>query len=82
VYCEHTSHHPPISNFLVEDPDGLYSLSGWYEVCGKMSGNTIVSGLRGPNDIIFADGHHIRFGYPSFKLGGTIMGERTIEMHG
>jgi len=23
-YCEHTSHHPPISNFLVEDPDGLY----------------------------------------------------------
>jgi len=47
-----------------------------------MSGNTFVSGMRGPNDIIFGDGHHIRCGFPSFKLGGTIMGERTIEMNG
>ena len=52
---------------------------GYYEVCGKMGANNLVSGLRGPNNIIFKDGQHIRFGYPSYRLGGTVMGERSIE---
>lgn len=30
-YCEHTCHHPPISHFLLEHPDGLYRLHGYYE---------------------------------------------------
>jgi len=81
-YCEHTSHHPPISNFLIEDVQDKYELSGYYEVCGKMGANNIVSGMRGPNNLIFKDGQHIRFGYPSYKLGGTVMGERTIEAAG
>mmetsp|Transcript_15717 Transcript_15717/g.24137 ORF Transcript_15717/g.24137 Transcript_15717/m.24137 type:complete len:311 (+) Transcript_15717:247-1179(+) len=81
-YCEHTSHHPPISNFLVEDVQDKFTLSGYYEVCGKMGTNSLTSGLRGPNNLIFADGHHIRFGYPSYKLGGMVMGDRTIEAHG
>ena len=38
--------------------------------------------MRGPNDLIFKDGQHIRFGFPSYKLGGTIMGERSIETIG
>jgi hypothetical protein len=59
-----------------------YTMSGYYEVCGKMGANNLVSGLRGPNDLIFADGQHIRFGYPSYRLGGTVMGDRTIEAHG
>jgi len=81
-YCEHTSHHPPISNFLLEDVDDLYKLYGYYEVTGKMGANNLVSGMRGPNNIVFADGHHIRYGVPSFKLGGTVMGERTVEVIG
>jgi|TARA_B110000305_G_C19404140_1_gene621765 hypothetical protein len=81
-YCEHTSHHPPVSNFLIEDKDGLYRMSGYYEVTGQMSANSFVSGLRGPNDVVFKDGQHIRFGFPSYKLGGTVMGERTIEAIG
>lgn len=81
-YCEHTSHHPPISNFLIEEPNGLYKMYGYYEVTGKMGGNSFVSGLRGPNNIVFKDGHHIRFGFPSYKLGGTVMGSRTVEAIG
>jgi hypothetical protein len=81
-YCEHTSHHPPITNFLVEDPNGLYTLSGYYEIHGKMGGNHLISGLRGPNNLTFKDGQRIRFGFPSYKLGGTVMGERTIETIG
>ena len=44
-----------------------------------MGANSLRSGLRGPNNIKFADGQHIRFKAPDFKLGGTVMGERTIE---
>ena len=47
-----------------------------------MEFNALLSGLRGPNDIIFKDGHHIRFGYPSYRLGGTITGERSVELIG
>jgi hypothetical protein len=81
-YCEHTSHHPPITNFLLEDVDGMYKMYGYYEVTGKMGANHLISGLRGPNNLVFKDGHHIRFGFPSYKLGGTVMGERTIETIG
>ena len=71
-----------MSNFLVEDIDDGYKMYGYYEITGKMGANNIVSGLRGPNNIVFKDGHHIRFGFPSYKLGGTVMGERTIETIG
>jgi len=47
-----------------------------------MGVNNLVSGPRGPNDLIFKDGHHIRFGCTSFKLGGTVHGERSIEAIG
>lgn len=39
-YCEHTSHHPPITNFLVEDRDELYRMFGYYEITGKMGTNS------------------------------------------
>lgn len=47
-----------------------------------MGANNIVSGLRGPNTIKFHDGTTIRFGFPSYKLGGTVFGDRTIEAIG
>jgi hypothetical protein len=47
-----------------------------------MGANSLKSGLRGPNNIRFADGQHIRFKTPDFKLGGTVMGDRTIEACG
>ena len=47
-----------------------------------MTGNSFISGVRGPNNLRFNDGHHIRFGFPSFKLGGAVMGDRTIELYG
>jgi hypothetical protein len=49
---------------LLEDVDKLYTFSGYYEITGAMgrNGNSFTSGMRGPNDIVFADGHRIRFG--------------------
>lgn len=47
-----------------------------------MSANSLKSGVRGPNNIIFSDGQHIRFRCPDWRLGGTVVGERTIEADG
>ncbi len=78
-YCEHTSHHPPITHYLLEGPDNSYRVHGYYEFIGKMGKNSLTSGLRGPCTVEFPDGVCIRFNAPDFKLGGTIVGERTIE---
>ena len=55
-YCEHTSHHPPITHYLLEGPDNAYRMYGYYEFIGKMGKNSLTSGLRGPSTIEFADG--------------------------
>jgi hypothetical protein len=45
VYCEHTSHHPPISNFLVHPKDRKgYQFWGHFEFVGSMSGNSLRAG--------------------------------------
>lgn len=62
--------------------DQSYQYYGYYEFTASMGANHLKSGLRGPNNVVFADGHHIRFRVPDFKLGGTVMGERTIEATG
>jgi hypothetical protein len=82
VFCEHTSHHPPVTNFHMHPEDKAFEFYGFYEFTGQMGANSLKSGLRGPNNIRFADGHHIRFKSVDFKLGGTVMGERTIEASG
>ena len=62
--------------------DKSYEMWGFYEFTGSMTANSLRSGLRGPNNIRFADGQHIRFRTPDFKLGGTVIGERTVEADG
>jgi hypothetical protein len=82
IYAEHTCHHPPITHFHLHPSDKSYEYWGYYEFTANMSANSLKSGLRGPNNIRFADGQHIKFKVPDFKLGGTVMGERTLEATG
>lgn len=45
IYCEHTSHHPPISNYLMYPKDKKgYIYYGFYEFVGSMSGNSLRAG--------------------------------------
>lgn len=62
--------------------DKSYEFYGFYEFTANMGANHLKSGLKGPNNIVFKDGQHIRFRAPDFKLGGTVMGERSIEANG
>ena len=35
IYCEQTTHHPPITSYLFEGPDELYRLQGWNSFTAK-----------------------------------------------
>lgn len=55
---------------------------GYYELGGKLGKNSFTSSLFGPTTIEFFDGQKISFSGLNFKIGGTIMGERSIEPSG
>ena len=55
-YCEHTSHHPPITHFFLEGPNNSYKMYGYYEIGGKLGKNSFTSSLFGPTTIEFLDG--------------------------
>lgn len=44
IYCEHTSHHPPITNFMIHPADRKYELWGFYEFTASMGGNSMRAG--------------------------------------
>eukprot|EP01022_Parablepharisma_sp_SALTPOND_P004220 TRINITY_DN1190_c0_g1_i1.p3 TRINITY_DN1190_c0_g1~~TRINITY_DN1190_c0_g1_i1.p3 ORF type:complete len:471 (-),score=49.44 TRINITY_DN1190_c0_g1_i1:72-1484(-) len=76
IYCEHISHHPPITSFLTYGPDNCYSLSGYYNYKISFSANSLVGTQSGPNRLCFSDGESITFCLPGVKLTGLIMGNR------
>lgn len=78
ILIEHTSHHPPISNFYVEGPDSIYKLYGHYEYKMKISPNSLLSDQDGPNVIEFRDGQKIVYRYPYIQIKGLIFGDRMI----
>lgn len=78
-YCEHTSHHPPISHYLLEGPNEDWRMSGYYEYIGSISGNSLTSGFRGPTTLEFKDGTKIRFHLPDFRISGALYGDRVLE---
>lgn len=78
IDSEHTSHHPPIANFLLKHRD--FSFWGRYEFQGNVQGltkNVVIVTQIGPNHVDFKDGHRITFHWPSLHLEGVTHGDRT-----
>lgn len=82
VYCEHISHHPPITSYLIEDPDGDYSFHGSAEFTASFGANSMKAGQEGDSFFKFKDGQTVRTQAPYYVLGGTVMGDRTINVDG
>jgi hypothetical protein len=61
VYMEQVMHHPPISYFCMDGPNGSYSLSGYSNFAVKMSFNSITLEVGGFRQIKFADGTVIKW---------------------
>lgn len=79
VYVEHTSHHPPISNFLIVHND--WRFYGRYEFKGELSAfsNSLTIGQEGPNTVEFKDGQKIVFHLPLIHVGGVISGDKVTR---
>ena len=82
VYCEHTSHHPAVTNFLMKGPNDMYTMSGRYEYKVEFGANSIKMRQSGFHNITFADGHTVSFKLPYAKLSGAVMGNRAVYYTG
>lgn len=82
VACEHTSHHPPISNYQLVGKN--YTITGHvlWGASFSMKSNALIQTTKGPVRITFADGTIITFILPQIHCGGFLWGERTIELAG
>eukprot|EP00916_Digyalum_oweni_P024646 GHVL01040778.1.p1 GENE.GHVL01040778.1~~GHVL01040778.1.p1 ORF type:complete len:897 (-),score=258.97 GHVL01040778.1:339-3029(-) len=81
VYMEHTSHHPPISHYLLKSNNNHinYELYGYYEYAGRFTNGCAIGKQTGPSTIKFTDGTIIKYTLPSMKLCGLLWGERSID---
>ena len=80
VYLEQTSHHPPRSHFYVLGKN--YKLYGYNEPEASASPNSISVCSKGKLYVEFPDGDKHEIYYPPMVLGGTVMGNRTIDFTG
>jgi hypothetical protein len=86
IYIEHTSHHPPVSNFQVIGPNAMFQYRGYYEYKGKLGmtvsttqGNYVTGKQAGPNLVEFPDGSFITYERPLVKISGLMVGDRLLE---
>lgn len=85
IYMEHVSHHPPISNYLIEGPPKSgYKFFGSNEFVGsiKSGGNILNIQFKGPNTVEFPDGGQITFYNQTSKVKGLMWGDKLIFMEG
>ncbi len=82
-YGEQTSHHPPITNFMLEGPDNLYRFSGYFEYKAWLSGLNSLGGSRiGKQILNFKDGGLISIKDPNIEVSGLTVGDRVHNFHG
>jgi len=81
IFCEQTSHHPPVTAWEVIGPG--YHFSGRGPWVASVRGNSVKGHQQGSPVVRFADGTHIEFGpMPEVWMRGILFGERVFEYFG
>ncbi len=82
-YGEQTSHHPPITNFLLEGPGNLYRFSGFFEYKAWLSGLNSLGGSRiGKQIFSFNDGGLLSIKDPTMQITNLVTGDRSLNFVG
>jgi hypothetical protein len=77
IYCEQTSHHPPIFNFYVKNP---YFISYGYGALEANAGANSASAIyAGKFNVKSNDGILYSFKLPDFKINGLMLGNRYVN---
>ena len=82
IYCEHTSHHPAITNFYMVNPKDLYKMYGRYHYKMEFSTNSFKMRQSGWHHIVFNDGNVVSFKLPFAKFSGMVAGTRIVYFTG
>ena len=77
IDCEHTSHHPPISNYYITNPH--YKIYGSLTINGEIHANSINAFNEGWGTVEFKDGNKIKFSLPNLYVWGLVMGSRGLQ---
>lgn len=77
------SHHPPITNFILEGLNGSYQFSGFFEYKVWPGGLNSIKGARvGKQIVSFADGGLISIKDPTIEIQGMAYGDRVFNLGG
>ena len=85
IYLEQTSHHPPISHFLLLGPNNSYKFYGFSNFATTAGLNSLKLENKGKRNVEFKDGFNIQFDYCyelySNSFFGTLRHESLGEIH-
>jgi len=82
LYCEQSSHHPPVSNWLVYGPKEAWRFYGFGEWTASFRGNSLRGKQEGPHIVEFPDGTRIIYELPEVWIKGLLFGTRLIDFSG
>jgi len=82
VYCEQTSHHPPVSHFYMIGPKKEFRYYGFgnYSTGGGLNSMKVYN--KGKRWVEFTDGTKIGFNYPHEAYNNAFMGVLRHESYG
>jgi len=82
LFCEQSSHHPPVTNWEMLGPDNCYHFYGSGEWVASFRGNSIKGQQMGDHHITFPDGGHITYNLAEVWARGIMFGDRVVEYDG
>lgn len=82
VYLEQTSHHPPVSHFLMYGPDNSYVLHGYSNFSSSAGLNSLKVTNKGKRMVEFSDGTKISFNFASETYSNSFWGTLRHECQG
>eukprot|EP01095_Lingulamoeba_sp_RSL-Kostka_P001905 TRINITY_DN126_c0_g2_i1.p1 TRINITY_DN126_c0_g2~~TRINITY_DN126_c0_g2_i1.p1 ORF type:complete len:358 (-),score=174.12 TRINITY_DN126_c0_g2_i1:256-1329(-) len=82
IFCEQSTHHPPITNWEVVGPENCYKLYGYGELMASIRGNSVKGKQAGPHFVEFNDGGLVEYHLPDVWIRGIMFGDRIIEYDG
>jgi hypothetical protein len=53
IFLEQTEHHPPVSSFIFDGPNGIYKMNGWNSFIAKAWVNSATLAVEGRKEIVF-----------------------------
>ena len=77
IECEHTSHHPPITNYYVKSHN--YTIYGNLTINGEIHANSINAFNEGWGTVEFKNGEKVKFCLPNLYVWGLVVGSRGCQ---